>query len=73
MHVHQRFENPPALPHPVVLEAVERAIADPSAEFAAADALVGIALNDDDREFIERCCLEVGAQPRPDDAGPDGA
>jgi len=64
MHVHRRFENPPALPHPVVLEAVERAIADPSAESAAASALVGIALNDDDWEFIERCCLEVGTRAK---------
>jgi hypothetical protein len=62
MHSHLRFENPPALPHDVVLEALERAFSDNSGEAAAAHALVGIALNDDDRAFIERCCLEVGAR-----------
>jgi hypothetical protein len=35
---------------------------DRAAEFPAANALVGIALNDDDREFIESCCLEVGTR-----------
>jgi len=62
MHSGLGFENPSALPHDVVREVVERAIVDRRGEAAAADALVGIALNDDDREFIERCCLEVGAR-----------
>jgi hypothetical protein len=62
MDSHRRFENPPALPHHVVSEIVERAISDRSGEAAAADALVGIALKDDDREVIERCCLGVGAR-----------
>jgi hypothetical protein len=39
---------------------LDRALADRSHESSAANALVGIALNDDDREFIERCCLELG-------------
>ena len=50
------------LPHPVVLEALELGIGDRAQEGPAADALVGIALHDDDREFIERCCLEVGTR-----------
>ncbi|HEY7275787.1 MAG TPA: hypothetical protein VH594_07480 [Trebonia sp.] len=60
MHSHQSFVDPPALPHPVVLDALERGIRDRAAEVPAASALVGIALNDDDQEFIESCCLEVG-------------
>lgn len=64
MHSHQRFENPPALPHQAALEAVERALGDRCGAAAAADALVGIALNDGDREFIERCCLQVGARAK---------
>lgn len=44
------------------MEALERGIRDRAEEGPAADALVGIALNDDDREFIERCCLEVGTR-----------
>jgi hypothetical protein len=62
MHSHQSFVNPPALPHPVVVDALERGIRDRAAEVPAANALVGIALNDDDREFIESCCLEVGTR-----------
>lgn len=62
MHSHQSFVNPPALPHPVVVDALERGIRDRAAEVSAANALVGIALNDDDREFIESCCLEVGTR-----------
>jgi hypothetical protein len=62
MHSHQSFVNPPALPHPVVLDALERGIRDRAAEVPAASALVGTALNDDDREFIESCCLEVGTR-----------
>jgi hypothetical protein len=62
VHSHLRFENPALLPHHVVLEAMARAIEDRSQEAARADALVGIALNDADREFIERCCLDVGAR-----------
>jgi hypothetical protein len=42
------------------LDALERGIRDRAAEVPAASALVGIALNDDDQEFIESCCLEVG-------------
>ncbi|MFD3685151.1 hypothetical protein ACFWTE_10075 [Nocardiopsis sp. NPDC058631] len=61
-HSHRTFENPPALPHDVVVQAVERALVDPVHEVEAAGALVGSALNDDDRAFIERCCIEVGTR-----------
>ena len=49
------------------MEAVERAIGDLSddAAHAAADALVGVALQDTDREFIEHCCLAGGARAQP--------
>ncbi|MCX4823375.1 hypothetical protein OG883_26535 [Streptomyces sp. NBC_01142] len=64
-HSHRTFENPPALPHDVVAEAVERALDDSALEAPAAVALVGIALNDDDRAFIEHCCIEVGSRAAP--------
>ncbi|MFI7454152.1 hypothetical protein ACIBQX_42140 [Nonomuraea sp. NPDC049714] len=57
---HRMFENPPALPHDIVTEAVERGLGDTTHEPSAAVALVGIALYDDDRAFIEHCCIEVG-------------
>ena len=43
---------------------LERALRDPTQEhgFAAADALVGIALNDDDRDFVEHWCMQVGTR-----------
>ncbi|MFC9330828.1 hypothetical protein [Kitasatospora sp. NPDC057015] len=62
MHSHLSFENPPALPHEVVAETLERALPDRSHEGEAADALVGIALSDDDREFVEHWCMEVGTR-----------
>jgi hypothetical protein len=61
-HSHRTFENPPGLPHDVVTEAVERGLGDTAHELSAAVALVGIALNDDDRAFIEQCCIEVGTR-----------
>ncbi|MFD4764186.1 hypothetical protein ACFWOJ_36820 [Streptomyces sp. NPDC058439] len=61
-HSHRTFENPPALPHDVVTEAVERALGDTAHAPSAAVALVGIALSDDDRAFIEHCCIEVGTR-----------
>jgi hypothetical protein len=59
---HRTFENPPALPHEVVTEAVERGLNDTAHELPAAVALVGAALNDDDRAFIEQCCMQVGVR-----------
>ncbi len=61
-HSRRTFENPPALAHDVVADLVERALQDSALEFPAATALVGIALNDDDRAFIEHCCVEVGTR-----------
>jgi hypothetical protein len=61
-HSHRTFENPPALPHDVVVEAVERGLGDTVHEPSAAVALVGIALNGEDRAFIEQCCIEVGSR-----------
>ncbi|MGW2668534.1 hypothetical protein ACWC5F_10740 [Streptomyces sp. NPDC001272] len=60
MHSHLSFENPPALPHEVVVETLERALRDHSAEGEAAEVLVGTALNDDDAEFVEHWCVQVG-------------
>ena len=62
MHSHLSFQNPPALPHGVVAETLELAIGDRSHEPEAADALVGCALNDDDREFVEYWCVQVGTR-----------
>ena len=60
MHSHLSFENPPALPHEIVVETLERALRDRSAEGEAAGVLVGTALNDDDGDFVERWCVQVG-------------
>lgn len=62
MHSHLSFENPPALPHAVVVEMLERALRDSSAEGQAAGVLVGTALNDDDAEFVEYWCVQVGTR-----------
>ncbi|MFC9029746.1 hypothetical protein [Streptomyces arboris] len=62
MHSHLSFENPPALPHEVVAETLERALRDRSAEGEAANVLVGTALNDDEAEFLEHWCVQVGTR-----------
>ncbi|MEW2418097.1 hypothetical protein AB0953_30995 [Streptomyces sp. NPDC046866] len=62
MHSHLSFENPPALPHEVVVETMERALRDRSAEGEAAGVLVGTALNDHDAEFIEHWCMQIGTR-----------
>lgn len=62
MHLHRTFHNPPALPHEVVNAVLERALGDRAYEAEAADALVGSALNDDDREFVEHWCVQVGTR-----------
>lgn len=53
------FRDPPALPHEVVAETLERALRDHSAEGEVASVLVGTALNDDDGEFVEHWCVQV--------------
>ncbi|GIH72556.1 hypothetical protein [Sphaerimonospora thailandensis] len=58
----RRFETPEALSHDEVAEILGRALHDRSREPAAVDALVGIALSDGDRGFVEQCCLEVGTR-----------
>jgi hypothetical protein len=62
VHSHLSFENPPALPHETVVEALERALYDRLAEGEAASVLVGTALNDNDAEFVEHWCMEVGTR-----------
>ncbi|MET7656496.1 hypothetical protein [Streptomyces sp. NPDC005486] len=65
MHSHRRFENPPALPHVVVVEMLERALMDRGHEPEAASVLVGTALNDEDQTFVEHWCVEVGTRAVP--------
>ncbi|MFB7747017.1 hypothetical protein ACFXPM_36315 [Streptomyces sp. NPDC059095] len=65
MHSHLSFENPPALPHAVVVETLERALRDRTAEGEAAGVLVGTALNDDDADFVEFWCVQVGTRAVP--------
>ncbi|MFB7032405.1 hypothetical protein ACFCXG_37755, partial [Streptomyces sp. NPDC056295] len=48
-----------------VVETLERALRDRSAEGEAAEVLVGTALNDDDAEFVERWCVQVGMRAVP--------
>jgi len=64
MHSHMSFHNPPALPHAEVVAIVERALLSPSQEneSAAVDALVGIALADEDGDFVEHWCIQVGTR-----------
>ncbi|MEU1466414.1 hypothetical protein ABZ467_38695 [Streptomyces sp. NPDC005727] len=62
MHSHLRFENPPASPHEVVVEMLERALRNRSREGEAASTLVGTALNDEDQAFVEHWCVEVGTR-----------
>ncbi|WP_285103992.1 hypothetical protein [Promicromonospora sp. MEB111] len=65
MHVHRSFYNPPALPHDEVVETLEWALGDRAYEGEAANALVGSALNDNDREFVEHWCMQVGTRAVP--------
>ncbi|MER7483575.1 hypothetical protein ABTX60_39075 [Streptomyces sp. NPDC126510] len=65
VHSHLTFENPPALPHEVVVETLERALRDRAAEGEAAGVLVGSALSDDDVEFVEHWCVQVGTRAVP--------
>ncbi|MFE7504351.1 hypothetical protein [Promicromonospora sp. NPDC057488] len=65
MHVDRSFQNPPAPPHHEVAETLERALGDRAYEGEAANALVGSALNDDDREFVEHWCVQVGTRAVP--------
>ncbi|MFE5899289.1 hypothetical protein ACFQ67_18095 [Streptomyces sp. NPDC056488] len=62
MHSHLSFGNPLALSHEVVVETLERALRDRSAEGEAAGVLVGTALNDDDAEFVEHWYVQVGTR-----------
>ncbi|MFD6859319.1 hypothetical protein ACFWCF_18525 [Rhodococcus sp. NPDC060090] len=62
MHSHLIFHNPPALSHEVVVETLERALEDRVHEPEAADVMVGTALYDDDREFVEYWCMQVGTR-----------
>ncbi|MEV6603720.1 hypothetical protein [Kutzneria sp. NPDC051319] len=58
------FFNPPARPHQQVVAVLERALREPTDEsrFDASDALVGIALGDDDRDFVEHWCMQIGTR-----------
>lgn len=62
MHSLLSFENPPPLAHEVVAETLERALRDRSQEGEAATVLVGNALNDDDGDFVEHWCVQVGTR-----------
>ncbi|MFF3947786.1 hypothetical protein ACFYYN_23540 [Streptomyces sp. NPDC001902] len=46
-------------------ETLERALRDRAHEAEAASVLVGSALNDDDRRFVEHWCVEVGTRAVP--------
>ncbi|MFJ8028293.1 hypothetical protein [Streptomyces sp. NPDC096311] len=62
MHAHLSFHNLPALPHDVVAGTLERALGDRAQQPEAAGVLVGSALNDDEREFVEHWCVQVGTR-----------
>lgn len=46
----------------MVAETLERALRDRSAEGKAAEVLVGSALHDNDAEFVEHWCVQVGTR-----------
>jgi hypothetical protein len=48
-----------------VVETLEGALRDRTAENEAASVLVGSALNDDDVEFVEHWCVQVGTRAVP--------
>ncbi|MEV7419876.1 hypothetical protein [Streptomyces sp. NPDC089919] len=52
----------PHLSHEAVAETLERALRDRSQEGEAAHVLVGCVLTDDDREFVEHWCVQVGTR-----------
>lgn len=49
----------------MVVETLERVLRDRSAEGEAAGVLVGTALNDDDADFVEFWCVQVGTRAVP--------
>ncbi|MET9221284.1 hypothetical protein ABZX65_21260 [Streptomyces sp. NPDC003300] len=51
--------------HAVVVETLERALHDRVHEAEAATVLVGSALNDDDGDFVEHWCVQVGTRAVP--------
>ncbi|MEV0362758.1 hypothetical protein [Nocardia fusca] len=48
-----------------MVETLERALSDRTAEGEAASVLVGSALYDDDMEFVEHWCMQVGTRAVP--------
>ncbi|MCW7989535.1 hypothetical protein XF35_30910 [Streptomyces platensis subsp. clarensis] len=48
-----------------MVETLERALRDRSAEGEASGVLVGTALNDDDAGFVEHWCVQVGTRAAP--------
>jgi hypothetical protein len=54
-----RFENPPALPHDESEGILSRALSQRPAPRDAVNALVGMALGDDDAGFVERWCMRI--------------
>ncbi|MEV7357069.1 hypothetical protein [Kitasatospora sp. NPDC091276] len=63
--MHRTLENPPAPAREVVTEALEGALDGRSAADHTAEALVGIALHGDDRDFAEHCCVQTGTRAAP--------
>jgi hypothetical protein len=51
--------------HAVVVETLERALHDHVHEAEAATVLVGSTLNDDDGDFVEHWCVQVGTRVVP--------
>ncbi|MFD6423289.1 hypothetical protein [Streptomyces sp. NPDC060198] len=62
MRPHLSSESSRERPHEVAAETLERALRDRSHEGESAFVLVGIALNDGDRGFVEHWCVEVGTR-----------
>jgi hypothetical protein len=64
-HQHQIFHNPPAPDHATALTVLAAALSDATIIGEAANVLVGLALYDNDRDFVEARCVALGRQLAP--------
>jgi hypothetical protein len=58
-----RYEEPPHLPHDEAASVLQRALTEPDGSHGSA-VIIGLALFDDDREFVEGWCTTLGLRAR---------
>jgi hypothetical protein len=54
-----RYEEPPHLSHDEAVSVLQRALTDPNGSYGSA-VIIGLALFDDDRAFVEEWCTTLG-------------